>query len=43
MAMRGKSSVTKSETLKNMRRQTDRRMKQQDAQKERMDEAEKKN
>ena len=37
-----KSNVSKSETLKNVRRQTDQRMKQQDAQKERRDEAEKK-
>jgi hypothetical protein len=36
-----KSSVSKSENLKNVRRQTDQSMKQQDAQKER-DEAEKK-
>jgi hypothetical protein len=38
-----KSSVSKSENLKNVRRQTDQKLKQQDAQKERRDEAEKKN
>jgi hypothetical protein len=36
---RGKSSVSKSETLKNIRRQTDQRMKHQNAQKQRADEA----
>jgi hypothetical protein len=38
-----KSSATKSENLKDMRRQTDQRLKQQDFQKEERDEAEKKN
>jgi len=38
-----KSSVTKSENLKNVRRQTDQRLKQQGAQKEELDKAEKKN
>jgi len=42
MAKREKSSVSKSDNLKNVRRQTDQRMKQQDAQKRRRDEAEKK-
>jgi hypothetical protein len=37
-----KPSVTKSEKLKNVRRQTDQRMKQQSAKKERRDEAEQK-
>jgi hypothetical protein len=37
-----KPSVTKSEKLKNVRRQTDQRMKQQNAKKERRDEAEQK-
>jgi hypothetical protein len=36
------SSVTKSEKLKNVRRQTDQRMKQQSAKKEQRDEAEQK-
>lgn len=38
-----KSSVSKSENLKNVRRKTDQRMKQQDAQKKQRDEVEKKN
>ena len=41
--LRWESSDTKSDDLKKVRRQTDQRMKQQDAQKEQRDEAEKKN
>jgi hypothetical protein len=41
--LRWDSSDTKSEDLKKVRRQTDQRMKQQDAQKEQRNEAEKKN
>jgi hypothetical protein len=40
---REKSRVSKSENLKNVRRQTDQRLKQQDAQKEERSNAEKKN
>jgi hypothetical protein len=38
-----KSSVTKSENLKSVRRQTDKKLKQQDAQTKQQDDAEKKN
>ena len=38
-----KSSVTKSENLRDVRRRTDQRLKQQDAQKEERETAEKKN
>jgi hypothetical protein len=41
--LRWDSSKTKSDDLKKVRRQTDQRMKQQDAQKEQRNEAEKKN
>jgi hypothetical protein len=41
--LRWESSETKSDHLKEVRRQTDQRMKQQEAQKEQRDEAEKKN
>jgi hypothetical protein len=41
--LRWESSDTKSDDLKKVRRQTDQRMKQQDAQKAQRDEAEKKN
>jgi hypothetical protein len=40
---REKPTVTKAETLKNVRQRTDQMLKQQDAQKDRQDEAEKKN